>query len=107
MPNIEEPILTKVESYLRAFVKSPDMPMLNSFKPSDLFNSIKFLKCKLSCPSFGGIAISPRTFSFKFFVQYVKKSSKDSTGIPDFWFSFPMLTCIKYLIFLFNFASNL
>ena len=37
-------ILMNVVSYFNASLKSADMPMLNSFKPSILFNSIKFLK---------------------------------------------------------------
>ena len=71
------------------------MPMLNFFKLFLIPNSFNSKKYFLGFSLLGGIHINPIMLRFRSFKHQLIKSFASNVDIPDFCFSFPMLTCIK------------
>ena len=90
-----EPILIWLDPHLRATLKSFDIPILKFFNLRLSFKFFNFIKYSNDGVSDGGMHIRPKTFNFKSFTQYLKKSSAFVISIPPFCFSVPMLIWIK------------
>ena len=79
--------------------------MLSSLRLFSTLRDLILLKKLSGSKSFGGMHIKPTTSNFKSYLHKFTKSFNKSIFIPFFWSSSPMLTCIKNLIFFWEFFS--